>query len=125
MMCCVTKATPIHFIDGKCHEDGKIHKTCLTNQTGFVSHHIMPKIFNALRGGDTAHTRTHTHAPILTHKQKQFQEIRHAPGLKIRCYCLKIASVYSSSTIKVDCVYSKTDDFMFNKKRGVICKNKF
>ena len=71
-MCCVTKITPIHLIDGKCHikqlNSRKNHKTCLTNRTQSISHHIMPLVMNALGGG-------HTDIPMW--EQKQFQETRH------------------------------------------------
>ena len=72
-MRCVTKATPIQFIDGN-----KL-KSCrmgLTNHTRPISHHITPLVINGLGGG---HTDTH----ILTHKQKQFQETRHARLMRI------------------------------------------
>ena len=49
MMCCINKATPIYFIDSKCHikqlKAGKSHKTCLTNHTYHtISYHwlLMP-----------------------------------------------------------------------------------
>ena len=67
MMCCVTKATPIYFIDGKCHKkqlkSRKSRKTCLTNHTQSISHHVTPLAINAIGGG-------HTH--ILMHEPKQF-----------------------------------------------------
>ena len=60
-MCCVTKATPIHFTDGKCHikqlKSGK-SRTYLTNHTLSISHHVMPLVINSL-GADT-HTHMHT-----------------------------------------------------------------
>ena len=61
-MCCVNMATPIYFIDGKCHNYKLIKsrescETCLTNHTRPISHHIMPLVINALGGG---HTDTHT-----------------------------------------------------------------
>ena len=65
MICCVTKATPIHFINHKCHikqlKSRKSDKTCLSNRTQSISHHITPLFLNALRA-DT-HTHTHTHWP--------------------------------------------------------------
>ena len=74
-MCYITKAIPIYYIDGKCHKkqlkSRKSQKTCLTNHTRFISHHIMPLVINAFRGG---HTDTH----ILTCEPKQFQ--RRAPA---------------------------------------------
>ena len=43
MTCCVNKAMPIHFIDGKCHikqlKSGKAVKLVLTNHTQSISHH--------------------------------------------------------------------------------------
>ena len=56
MMCSVTKATPLHFINGKCHikqiKTRKSHITCLTNHIWFIQHHITSLISNAL-GADT------------------------------------------------------------------------
>ena len=58
----VTKATPINFIDGKCHikqlKAGKSRKTCLTNYTQPISHHMMPLVITALEG---RHIHRHTH----------------------------------------------------------------
>ena len=60
----VTKATPIHFIDGKCNikqlKAGKSRKTCLTNYKQPKSHHIMPLVITAL-GGRHTHRHTHTY----------------------------------------------------------------
>ena len=71
MMRCVTKATPIHFINRKCHNQYKETETGLANHIGSISHHIMTQVINALKGG---HTDTDTH----TCEQKQFQETRFA-----------------------------------------------
>ena len=64
---------PIHFVDSKCHikqlKAVKSHKTCLTNHTQPISHHIMPLVINSL--GVDIHI-------IPTHESKQFQETRHA-----------------------------------------------
>ena len=61
MKYCVTKAVPIHFIDGKCHikviEIGRICKTCLANHIGSLSHHIMQLVINGFKGRHT-HIRT-------------------------------------------------------------------
>ena len=65
-MCCVTKVTLVYFIDGKCHIkklNGKSRKTCLTNHTWPISHHIMPMVINALRG---THTCIHMYAHAST-----------------------------------------------------------
>ena len=63
MRCCLNKATPIHFIDGKCHikqlKVGKSSKTCLTNHTQSVSHHITSLVINSL---GVEHMDTHTKA---------------------------------------------------------------
>ena len=71
MTCGVNMATPIHFIDDKCHtkllKAGKSRETCLTICTWLISHHTMPLVINTLRGG-------HTHTHIPTHEPKQFQE---------------------------------------------------
>ena len=71
-MCCVTKATSIHFIDCNIRQlkSRKSHKTCLTNHTGSMSHHIiMSLVIKALGGG---HITTHRHAHIQTSETKQF-----------------------------------------------------
>ena len=52
-----------------------ICETCLTNCTRPISHHIMPLVINALRGGHTD-TQTHTHTYIPMCEPKQFQENR-------------------------------------------------
>ena len=63
MMCYVNKATPIHFIDDRCHKKQlkaeKSHKTCLTNHTQSTSHHIMPLVINVL--GVNTQTDRHTY----------------------------------------------------------------
>ena len=73
MMCCVSTAMPIHFLDDKCHlkelKAEKSCETCLTNRTWPISHYIMPLVINALIGGNT-------HIP--TGEPKQFQETMHA-----------------------------------------------
>ena len=60
-------AMPIHFIDGNCRmkqlKAGKSRKTCLTNRTRSISHHITPLVINGLGGG---HTHTHTHTDAQT-----------------------------------------------------------
>ena len=80
-MCCVNKATPIYFIDRKCHikqlKAGKSHKTCLTNHTWFISHHIMPLVINSHWG--QTHTDTHTSANQSNFKKPGLR----MPGLKI------------------------------------------
>ena len=77
--------TPIHSINGKCHikllKAGESRKTCLTNRTQPISHHITPLVINALGGGHTdtrAHTHTDTHTHIPTCQPRQFQETRGA-----------------------------------------------
>ena len=61
--CCVNKATPIHFIDSKCHikqlRAVKSHKTCLTNHTHTISHH---QLLIQPRGWTNTHTDTCTYA---------------------------------------------------------------
>ena len=85
MMCCVNKTTHIHLIDGRCHikqlKAGKNHKTCLTNHTWSMLHHITPFIINTLGG-------RHTHIP--TCKPMQFQETRHALVCSLYMSGLKI-----------------------------------
>ena len=66
-MCCVTKATSIHFINGKRYikqlKSRKSRKTCLTNHMQSKSHKITPLVIIAL-GVDTqtqTQTQTQTH----------------------------------------------------------------
>ena len=66
-MCCVTKDTPIPFIDSN---KLKTCRTGLINHTWPISHHITPLVINALRGGHI-HTQTHTNM-----RTNQFQETR-------------------------------------------------
>ena len=56
-----------------CHiNDVRDCRTCLTNHTKPISHHITPLVIYSLGGGHTdTHTQTHTHRH------------RRAPGLKI------------------------------------------
>ena len=68
MMCCVTKATPIKFINGN---KLKSCKTGLTNHTWPLSHHWL-----LIPLGADAQAPRHTH--ILTHEQKRFREDRRA-----------------------------------------------
>ena len=74
---CVNKATPIRFINGKCHikqlKAGKSHKICLTNHTQSVSHHIMPLVINTL---GSRQTHTNTHIPTYRHaNQSNFKKL--------------------------------------------------
>ena len=78
-------ATPVHSMDGKCHIKAEEScKTCLTNRTQPISHHITTLVVNALRGG---HTDTHTYQRM---NQNNFKKpgVRglwpRAPGLKIK-----------------------------------------
>ena len=42
MACCVTKATPIHFINGKCHiKKLKSYRTDLTSYLGCISYELL------------------------------------------------------------------------------------
>ena len=70
-MCFVTKTMPIRFyhwqVSYKATEKRKSRKTCLTNHTRSISHHITPLVINS-------DTRTHAHIP--TREPKQFQETR-------------------------------------------------
>ena len=72
MTYCVNIATPIYFIDSKCHikqfKAGKSHATCLTNHTRPISYRIMPLVINALKGG---HTDTHRQTDRQTHTDRQ------------------------------------------------------
>ena len=60
MTYCVTKDTPIHFIDGKCHKATEKWKMPLNlfNQSHMVLYHnqIMPLVINVLE----EHTQIHT-----------------------------------------------------------------
>ena len=77
MICCVTKAMPIHFINGKYHikqlKSGKSCKSSLTNHTQSISHHIMPLVINAF-GDRHTDRQTDRQTHILTHEPKRFQE---------------------------------------------------
>ena len=93
-------ATPIHFIDGKCHvqklKAGKSHETCLSNRTQPISHHITPLVINALRGG---HTDTHAYRRA---NQSNFKkpgargQRLQAPGLKTLFKALHESKIGSS-----------------------------
>ena len=69
MTSCVNKTIPIHFIDGRCHikqlKAGKKGKTCLTNHTRSISHHIIPPVIKVLKGRHTDRHR-HTHNDMQT-----------------------------------------------------------
>ena len=64
--CCVTKATPIHFINGK---KLKSFTAGLTDHTRSISHHITPLVINAL-GGQDMHAHTY-HLSNKTYFKKQ------------------------------------------------------
>ena len=67
----ITKATPISYIDSKCHiKKLKSSRTCLIGYSDFISSRM---VFNSLRGKDT---HTHTDFPDKSY----FKETRHAPG---------------------------------------------
>ena len=68
---------------------GKSCKTCLTNHTRSISHHITSLVINALRGGHTqtdTQTQTHTHTNMQTKAISKTQRVQacslHASGLK-------------------------------------------
>ena len=92
LQCAVTKAMPIHFIDGKCHiktqNSVKSCKTDLPNHA-WLSHHITPLVIASLGGGYTD-TQTHTH--MLTCELKQFQKSRHTPACSWHASSLKSRS---------------------------------
>ena len=98
---CVKMATPIHFIDGNCCmkllKAGKSRKTCLTNRTWSISHHITPLVINGL-GGRHTDRQTHTHA--YRHANQNNFKKPGARGLRLRAPGLKMSplsnSVYSS-----------------------------
>ena len=74
---------PIHFIDSKCNiKQLKSHKTCLTNHTGSIWHHIMPLVINALRIG---HTDTHMHTYRHV-KKSNFKKLALAVGCLMLVY---------------------------------------
>ena len=59
----VTKTTPIHFIDSKCHiKQLKVEKTLS------ISHHIIPLVINVLRVGIHTHRHTDTHIHTETNQ---------------------------------------------------------
>ena len=80
----VTKATPIDCMDGKCHiKKLKSSRTCLT---GYSPSFYMNSFYSL--EAESADTHTHTHTP--TSAQKQFQETRCGPGLKL---LMKVVSI--------------------------------
>ena len=98
MMCCVTKATLIDFIDNKCHikqlKSRKNYKTCLTNHTRSISHHITPLVINALGGG---HTCMHTNAQTKVISRNQERT-------SLQPACLWFKNHFSTYKINV-CMY--------------------
>ena len=82
-MHCVTKAMPIHSIDGK---KLKSCRTGLTNHTWSISNHIMPLVMNAIRRNIHKHTHTHTHTDTRTKTISRNQ--KHA-SLSMLCTCTR------------------------------------
>ena len=92
-------ATPIHFIDGNCRmkqlKAGKSRKTCLTNRTRSISHHITPLVINGLGGGHTdTQTHAYRHADQNNFKKPGAHGLRPCAWFKITifcqdCYCYK------------------------------------
>ena len=79
----VTKATAITNIDSKCHiKKLKSSRTCLIGYSGFISHEWYLLLILSLGADTDTHTHTHTYAYQLP-RQKQFQETRRVPGLKM------------------------------------------
>ena len=70
--CCVNMATPIHFINSKHHikylKAGKSRKTCLTNHTWPISHHITILVINGLGSGHSC-KHTDTRAKAISRNQ--------------------------------------------------------
>ena len=93
LVCSVSKATPIHFIDSKCHikrlKARKRCKTCLTNYIQPILHHIMPLVIMP-SGADTQtdrHKHTDRWTKMISRSQKIFKPGMHgqrpcAPRLK-------------------------------------------
>ena len=79
---------------------GKSRKTCLTNHTRSISHHIMPLVINGLGGGHTdRHTQTDTHTRIPTRGPKQFQETRRARPKAARAWFNKVYNTGYSQVV--------------------------
>ena len=81
-MCYVNKATPIHFIDGKCHikqlragKRLKSCKTCLTNHTWSISYHITLLVINVLGEDIDKHSRTSARTYTCTHNDARTKAI--------------------------------------------------
>ena len=94
---CITKATPIRFINDKCYikqlKAEKSRKTCLTNHTWPISHHIMPLVINA-HGADTQ-TDRQTHIDTRTKTiSRNLARVPKVPGLKTcDILCMKFMHV--------------------------------
>ena len=78
MMHCVTKATPIQFINGNKLKSCRMGST---NYTQPMSHHITPLVINGPRGRHTG-TQTHTHTDAWTETISRNQACTE-PSLKI------------------------------------------
>ena len=101
MMCCVTKAIPIHFIDDKCHiKQLKSRKVVnlFTNHTRSISQYFMPLVINALGGG---YTCTHTHARTKVISRNQV-----CTGLQPACAWFKIISLCINVCIHIRRYYT-------------------
>ena len=59
MMHCVTKAMPIHFIDGKCHNNLYIIKKLKTYRTGLIGYYACLSHELSLMSWGQGHTHIH------------------------------------------------------------------
>ena len=112
--CYVKMAKPIHFIEGKWRmkqlKAGKSRKTCLTNRTWPISHHITPLVINGLGGGHTdTCTHTYQHANQNNFKKPGARGRRaRAPGLKIAARL--VGWLLSAATLKMQTSRQNGDD---------------
>ena len=83
-MCIVTKATPIQFINSKCHiKKRKSHKTALSRYYACLSRDLL---LMPLEADTQTHTQAHTHTPTFANetisKTRSVQACGlHMPGL--------------------------------------------
>ena len=82
---------PIHLLMASaiyCNRKAEKLKTCLSNHTRAISHHVMLLLINALRGGHI-HIHTQTHTDAITKAISRNQACARLARFKISatCYC--------------------------------------
>ena len=121
-MSCVTKAMPIILLMARQLKSGNSCKTCLTNHTQSVLHHIMLLVILLMALGGVTQTGTH----ILTHELKQFKVTRcetacgqRVPGFKILNFTCTL-SVYTNLAachcVVPGCLHIKGNHIIFTKQ---------